>query len=472
MRLLRSSFLTCCIAVLACTDPTNPEAVALVIISPDSGTFEIGDTVRFAAYPFDANARPVRGRTVVWSSSDPSIVTIGSGGVGITHTAGSALVRAAVDNVADSAGVVVRSPVGAVVISPDSATFVGGDTVVLTATVLDANGHPRTSHPVSWSSSDAAVLRVDLTGVAIATGAGAAWVRATVDSFVDSARFTIIPAIARISVLPGRLVVVPGTSVRLRAVAYLPGGDSLSPYPLHWSSSDSSVATVSDSGDFIAGHVGIATGTVSGGHVRTSAPVIVNTPAFAQLEAGDGSQICGVSTDSLAYCWGTDGSQFGTGIVGGLFDETKTPFGVPASSRFRELHGGEGYTCGLTVEGAPYCWGFRANGRLGDGLGGAYAWSPVAVAGGHTFVTMGVGHSVGCGIEAGGDMYCWGRNSYGELGNGDDSTHLSKLAPVAVVGELSWHSVAPGTLNTCALAADSTAYCWGLNEYGQAGVGG
>src|SRR5436309_6488080 len=153
---VRSWLFALSVAFAACSDATSPQPVAFLIISPDSGTFEIGDTVRFAAYAFDASGLPVRGRTIVWSSSDPSIVAIGSAGIAITHAAGPALVRAAVDNVADSAGVVVRSPVASIRMSPDSGTFVGGDTVKFAAAVLDANGHPRPSHVVSWSSSDAA----------------------------------------------------------------------------------------------------------------------------------------------------------------------------------------------------------------------------------------------------------------------------------------------------------------------------
>jgi alpha-tubulin suppressor-like RCC1 family protein len=69
-----------------------------------------------------------------------------------------------------------------------------------------------------------------------------------------------------------------------------------------------------------------------------------------------------------------------------------------------------------------------------------------------------------------GKAYCWGNNSYGALGN--NSTTNSKV-PVAVdtngvLSGLTVNHIAAGLYNTCALA-ESKAYCWGYNRYGELG---
>jgi len=65
-----------------------------------------------------------------------------------------------------------------------------------------------------------------------------------------------------------------------------------------------------------------------------------------------------------------------------------------------ELHG---YVCGVTTTGAAYCWGYNADGELGNGATTNSA-TPVAVSGGLKFTMV----SGSCGLTLGGAAYCWG----------------------------------------------------------------
>src|SRR5574341_1143381 len=97
------------------------------------------------------------------------------------------------------------------------------------------------------------------------------------------------------------------------------------------------------------------------------------------------------------------------------------------------------------------------------------ARSPVRV-GNVALVSLSAGILHNCAVAAGGAGYCWGDNSYGQLGIGSTSR---RAAPTAVTGGLTFRvvSVAKGSLMTCGVATDSLAYCWGLNDRGQLGIG-
>jgi alpha-tubulin suppressor-like RCC1 family protein len=72
---------------------------------------------------------------------------------------------------------------------------------------------------------------------------------------------------------------------------------------------------------------------------------------------------CGVTTDSLAYCWGAAG-MIGS-VTGGADRLSPTP--VAGGLHFSALKAGITHTCGVTTTGRVWCWGLNGNGQLGDG---------------------------------------------------------------------------------------------------------
>jgi alpha-tubulin suppressor-like RCC1 family protein len=70
-----------------------------------------------------------------------------------------------------------------------------------------------------------------------------------------------------------------------------------------------------------------------------------------------------------------------------------------------------------------------------------------------------------CAIATNGLAYCWGSNSYGQLGIGTSQAQTS--IPTQVVlpqGVTGWKSIAGGVSTTCAVANTGQAYCWGHSE--------
>jgi len=166
-------------------------------------------------------------------------------------------------------------------------------------------------------------------------------------------------------------------------------------------------------------------------------------------------------------CWGDDArGQLGDG-------RTMTTSSVPTTSvgAASNASAGGAHTCAVMVGGVA-CWGANDRGQLGDGTT-ADRLSPVRPS---NFPPaspgqLALGHAHTCVValgapRSGGDVWCWGANDRGQLG---DDTTSDRTAPVRVTGVRSYRLDADGD-TTCAID-DGRVWCWGANDRGQLGDG-
>ena len=130
---------------------------------------------------------------------------------------------------------------------------------------------------------------------------------------------------------------------------------------------------------------------------------------------------------------------------------------------------GAKHSCAV-ADAQVYCWGDNASGQLGDG-NGERASRPFAVrvdVGGESFAQVVAGFAHTCALSTTGLTYCWGANSEGQLGDG---TRAVRSTPVPVEQPGTFVSLTAGTSHTCGLTNTGTAYCWGSNLDGELGDG-
>ncbi len=137
---------------------------------------------------------------------------------------------------------------------------------------------------------------------------------------------------------------------------------------------------------------------------------------------------------------------------------------------------GSHHVCAIDDEGAAWCWGSNSFRQLGTEESVQTSRLPLRVQGEHVFVSIAGGFSHTCAIDDAGQTWCWGRNNDGQLGN-DDSGDSPEPAPVevhdpvGVADDVSFAAVFAGESHTCAIGDDSRVYCWGRNQDGQLGDG-
>jgi len=130
------------------------------------------------------------------------------------------------------------------------------------------------------------------------------------------------------------------------------------------------------------------------------------------------SHACGIIVDGSAVCYGSNGSgQLGDGTT---TDRTSAPVRVSGNVHFTSLTAGNLFTCGLATDGLAYCWGSNAFGQLGVGGGGNRS-TPTRVSGNVAFATLVAGQNHVCGSTSSGQTYCWGSNQNGQLGDGSST---------------------------------------------------
>ena len=159
--------------------------------------------------------------------------------------------------------------------SVDLSSF--GETLQLTATVLDQNGQPIASAPVSWAIDDNSVATVDAGGLVTAVQNGSATVSATSSSASGTASVTVAQRLASIDVSPAAdTLFAVGDSLQLTAEPFDANGNPVQDATITWSSEDDAVATVDSNGLVTAAGNGTANITAAAGGASGTAAVTVS----------------------------------------------------------------------------------------------------------------------------------------------------------------------------------------------------
>ncbi|MEO7457745.1 MAG: hypothetical protein ABIY52_16085 [Gemmatimonadaceae bacterium] len=181
------------------------------------------------------------------------------------------------------------------------------------------------------------------------------------------------------------------------------------------------------------------------------------------------------------FCWGSNlEGQIGNGLIGGSSPVAQVPGLVPVAGDTASVAVGGSHSCAAVgprrADKATWCWGRNADGETG------VAGCPVVTDLGcdaplprrlsRDFASIVAGYAHTCGLTAAGAAYCWGSNSYGQLGRGiADSSNVTP-AVVPLDSNRTFVKIASGDTHVCGITSRTGAmYCWGANLYGNLGDG-
>lgn len=219
-------------------------------------------------------------------------------------------------------------------------------------------------------------------------------------------------------------------------------------------------------------------------------------PVEAEAEPGATQQFMAIlrdlhgniMTDDVAWASSdgavatVDQTGLATAVADGVATITATSERISGSATLTvegglvALSAGRGHACSIGSGGQAYCWGQGSFGQLGNGST-SNRLAPTAVSDGLTFAAIEAGDFHTCGVTTVGQAYCWGYNGQGQLGAGSisnnicEAVHPCRLTPVAVSGGLTFVSISAGLWHTCGITSEHQAYCWGEGFEGRLGNG-
>jgi hypothetical protein len=208
---------------------------------------------------------------------------------------------------------------------------------------------------------------------------------------------------------------------------------------------------------------------------------------FGAVTVGEDGVACGVTPDGFGFCWGkNDLGQLGDGgLEAGIgavppFDDCGVPLPCSLTPRPVEDIGfhplllsaigpGFAHACAILTSRTPVCWG---SGSAEIGSDTQLRSDTARVVPGAiqlSSVSAGLFHNCGLTVSPG-QVYCWGDNAAGQLGRLSPG---SSPTPLLIADDREFLQLSAGERSTCGiLAADSTVYCWGSNQFDQLGTTG
>jgi len=396
----------------------------------------------------------------------------------------------------------VTNPVREIKLSPSPAVVLvrsparASDTLQLTAIATNRNGDPRIDVPITFSSSDTSVATVDTLGIVQARRPGTVRITASACDKSASSQVSVLPAALSAQITPTADTVVAGDSAILIARAVGQNGKTLAGTKFSFVASPSGAVTLKPLNDSTVQVFGIVAGvttiTATGDGASATASIIVLPRAFLSVgpaggtfDAG-GDLTCGLISQGQGFCWGLNNlGQLGAASDSVCFPELGLvsparacnimPLRFGPSLAFTAVAVGDSSACAIATSGRAYCWGDNTFGQIGNGSTGARK-TPTLVTTGLNFTSITVGGGHACALAPGGAAYCWGQDSSGQLG---DARRVHSTTPIPVSGgggvpanfAAVFTIISAGFSHTCALAPGGSAFCWGNNDSAQLGNG-
>ncbi|MCL2720535.1 MAG: hypothetical protein FWD47_04255 [Treponema sp.] len=207
-----------------------------------------------------------------------------------------------------------------------------------------------------------------------------------------------------------------------------------------------------------------------------------STPKAGYAAGNVWSSHC-LAIDELGNLWAWGQNDFGQ-LGDGTTIQRNSPVQIRPGTTFKEISAGPGHSLAIDSDGNLLVWGRNNNGQLGDGTT-TNRLIPVVIkpdtkfksisAGGYDNGTTGgltstiIMQCFSLAIDEDGNLWAWGNNSFGQIGNGNRSQQNS---PVQIMTGIEFKVISAGLFHGTAIDTDNNLWVWGRNSnYRQLGTG-
>ncbi|MBA3947942.1 MAG: Ig-like domain-containing protein, partial [Herpetosiphonaceae bacterium] len=300
------------------TKPLDPGTLTSITVTPADSSIVVGITQQFTATGnYSDGSTQDFTNSATWTSSDTTVATISSSGLATALNSGSTTITASFDpgtGVVSGNTTLTVSPLvlTSITVTPANPSIVKGTTQQFTATGTFSDGSTQDlTGSVQWSSSSIGVATISSSGLATAVNTGSTTITATSGSVSGSTTLEVTAAtLTSITLAPTNPSIPIGVTQQFVAIGHYSDGSTQDiSSSVTWSSSDTTVATISSTGLATAVAAGTttitATDTTSGINGTTTLTVttatlvsIAVTPANPTIAKGTTQQFVATGTYS------------------------------------------------------------------------------------------------------------------------------------------------------------------------------
>ncbi len=197
---------------------------------------------------------------------------------------------------------------------------------------------------------------------------------------------------------------------------------------------------------------------------RSSPVSVYGNHSFISVAPGSDHMIALKSNGEVWGCGSNGWGQLGLNDT----NNRSTPVKI-ATHAFTAIAAGNTHSSALKSDGTAWGWGYNGSGQIGDNTV-VNRSSPVSVVGGKVFSKISCSYNTTNTLDTNGRLWAWGSNEYGQLGTNTAVT-VHRSSPVSCVNTGSFIYISAGYYNCYAMKSTGEVWSFGRNDYGQLGDG-
>ena len=191
-------------------------------------------------------------------------------------------------------------------------------------------------------------------------------------------------------------------------------------------------------------------------------PLQLGTDAWTFIAAGFNFTQA-IKSDGTLWAWG---DNLNGGLGNGSQNQRLSPVNIATGTTWATVAAGVYHTVAVKSDGTLWAWGGNYDGQVGDGTANNIRTTPVQIGVDNKWVKVAAGMYYSAAVKSDGTLWAWGKNNYGQMGNG---TVVSSSSPVQIGSDTKWVTVVAGGYHTVAVKSDGTLWTWGKEQLRPAG---